>query len=140
MQLTFSECVFLAKFLRANKCKGFRGLSLQAVAFLAFDKGFCSLVRGAFFRLFRFFPLIFQTPSFFRNLCEVMHNSYLQLCNNRVCFGNGEISPGGIQVIVSIYSIKHRSRMNTADGSKITSNRLTQSWRLLDLYKKKKAV
>ena len=28
--------------------------------------------------------------------------------------------------------------MNAADGSKITSNRRTQSWRLLELYEKKK--
>ena len=86
----------MGKFLRANKYKGFRGPRVFPVAFLAFDKGFYSLLRGTFFRLLRYFVLYFKFVAFSANLCEVMQNTYLQLCNNRVCFGNDEISPAGI--------------------------------------------
>ena len=79
----------MAKFLRANKCKGFRGLRVYAVAFLAFDKGFYSLLRGKFLVSLDFFAPYFKLVAFIANLKEVMQNTYLQLCNNRVCFGNG---------------------------------------------------
>ena len=48
------------------------------------------------FYVVHFFALYFKLVAFIANLKEVMQNTYLQLCNNRVCFGNGEISPGGI--------------------------------------------
>ena len=93
----FSEFAFLAKFLRANKCEGFRDLRVYAVAFAAFDKGFYSLLHGTFFVSLDFFSLYFKLVAFSANLCEVMENTCLQLCNNRVSFGNGrEISPAGI--------------------------------------------
>ena len=55
-----------------------------------------------------FFALFFILVAFIANLCEVIQNMYLQLIDvsNRVCLGNGEISPGDIYVIVSIYSMK----------------------------------
>ena len=80
--------MILVKFLRARS-EGFRGIRVYAVAFPAFDKGFYSLLHGTFFVSLDFFSLYFKLVAFSANLCEVMENTYLQLCNNRVSFGNG---------------------------------------------------
>lgn len=49
-----------------------------------------------FFVSLDFLALYFKLQGFSANLCEVTQNTYLQLHNNRVRFGDGEISPGGI--------------------------------------------
>lgn len=47
---------------------------------------------------FRFFRPIFHSRSFFRQSLRgnVEHVFVVRICNNRVCLGNGEISPGDI--------------------------------------------
>ena len=47
---------------------------------------------------FRFFRTIFHSRSFFRQSLRgnVEHVFVVRICNNRVCLGNGEISPGDI--------------------------------------------